>query len=253
MFRYFSLILSILAGLNPDIPMAAGGTTTGHERECVILLHGIGRSKSSMGRIEAFLSARGYRVVNFDYPSTRESIERIADTFIPKAIAQCRVDPTDKIHFVTHSLGGIIVRQYLQSNTLPEGSRVVMLAPPNHGSELTDYFETFCFYKWIYGPAGQELGTDPESTPNRLKPIDIEVGILAGNRSMNPIFSPIIPGPDDGRVSVDHTTMAEMTDFLVIPTSHNGIVSNAAALKQVAHFLEHGKFDHRGDGPDPKP
>ena len=206
-----------------------------------------------MGRLEAFLSARGYRVVNFDYPSTRESIERIADTFIPKAIAQCRVDPTDKIHFVTHSLGGIIVRQYLQSNTLPEGSRVVMLAPPNHGSELTDYFETFCFYKWIYGPAGQELGTDPESTPNRLKPIDIEVGILAGNRSMNPIFSPIIPGPDDGRVSVDHTTMAEMTDFLVIPTSHNGIVSNPAALKQVAHFLEHGKFDHRGDGPDPKP
>jgi hypothetical protein len=201
-----------------------------------------------MDQVEAFLVKQGYRVVNFHYPSTTESTESIAEVHIPKAISKCRMNPTDKIHFVTHSLGGIVARQYLQSNTLPEGSRLVMLAPPNHGTVLTDFFKNLFFYRWMYGPAGQELGTDPGSTPNRLKPIDVEVGIIAGNKSINPIFSPFIPGPDDGRVSVEDTTIPEMEDFVVIPSSHSFIVTNPLALKQIAHFLEHGQFDRSEDG-----
>jgi hypothetical protein len=221
------------------------------KNECVILLHGIGDSKSSMEKVEAHLLEKGYRVINFTYPSTTESIEHIADVDIPEAISQCRASPADKIHFVTHSLGGIVARQYLQSNALPEGSRLVMLAPPNQGSEIVDYVKGFFLYEWTHGPAGQELGTDPESTPNKLQPVEVEVGIIAGGESINPLFSAFIPGPDDGRVSIQHTTLEEMDDFVVIPSSHSFIVNNSSALKQVVYFLEHGKFDHSEE--DTKP
>jgi hypothetical protein len=253
MLRFFALIVTFYMMLIPNILVASEPTTMNRKNECVILLHGIGDSKSSMEKIEAYLLEKGYRVVNFTYPSTSESIEHIADAYIPEAISQCRVNPTGKIHFVTHSLGGIIARQYLQSNALPEGSRFVMLAPPNQGSEIVDYVKGLFLYEWTHGPAGQELGTDPESTPNKLQPVKVEVGIIAGGKSINPLFSAFIPGPDDGRVSIQHTTLEEMDDFVVIPSSHSFIVNNSSALKQVAHFLEYGKFDHSEEDSKPGP
>ena len=252
-FGYFAFVLGFLLALPPILPLTAHGSEGDHDKECVILLHGMGRSKSSMEEVEAFLLDKGYQVVNFDYPSTTESIERLANIHIPKAISQCRETAAGKIHFVTHSLGGIVARQYLQANALPKGSRMVMMAPPNHGSELVDYFKGFFFYKWIYGPAGQELGTDPESLPNRLQPIEIEVGIIAGNKSINPVFSPFIPGTDDGRVSVERTKLTEMDDFVVVPSSHSFIVTNPLALRQVTHFLKHGQFDHSEEAVDGGP
>lgn len=244
MFRNVIIIVCVFVGLIPKNLMATEPTPTSHERECVILLHGMGKSPSSMHKIETYLSSKGYKTVNLGYPSTSESIERIAEVHIPNAVAICRLSPVDKIHFVTHSLGGIIVRQYLQSNSLPEGSRLVMLAPPNRGSEVVDYLKDFFAYKWIHGPPGQELGTNPESTPNKLKLIDIDVGIITGDKSINPIFSGLIPGPDDGRVSVERAKLEGMTDFLVISSTHTSIVRKPDVLKQVAYFLEYGKFDH---------
>jgi len=122
-----------------------------------------------------------------------------------------------------------------------------MLAPPNRGSEVVDYVKDFFAYKWIHGPPGQELGTNPESALNKLKPIDIEVGVIAGDKSLNPIFSALIPGPDDGRVSVERAKLEEMTDFLVVSSTHTYITKNPAVLIQVPYFLEHGKFDHSQD------
>jgi hypothetical protein len=197
-----------------------------------------------MHDLETYLSDKGYKTINFAYPSTTESIERIAEVYLPRAIAQCEDSAVQKIHFVTHSLGGIIVRQYLQNNSLPEGSRLVMLAPPNQGTEVVDHFKDFFVYQWIHGPPGQELGTDPESTPNRLKPIDIEVGIIAGDMTLNPLLSSLIPGPDDGKVSVERAKLDEMTDFLVVPSTHTFIMTNPSVMGQVDHFLVHGKFDH---------
>jgi hypothetical protein len=245
MSRDLIIIICIFIALIPSTLMAA--TPVSHEKECVILLHGMGKSPASMNKIEAYLAGKGYRIVNLGYPSTDESIERIAEVYIADAVAKCQPGPLYKIHFVTHSLGGIIVRQYLQANSLPEGSRLVMLAPPNQGTEVVDYVKDFFAYRWIHGPTGQELGTNPESAPNRMKPIDIEVGIIAGDQSLNPIFSALIPGPDDGRVSVERAKLEEMTDFLVISSTHTSILKNSAVLKQIAYFLEHGKFDHSTD------
>lgn len=199
-----------------------------------------------MNKLESYLQSSGYVTVNLPYPSTSESIEQLAKVHIPQAVCLCRKNPVHKIHFVTHSLGGIVLRQFLQDNAkaIPSGSRLVMLAPPNKGSEVADFMKGFFIYKWIEGPAGQELGTGPESVPNRLKPIDVQVGIIAGDRSLNPVFSAIIPGPDDGKVAVERTKLEEMSDFLVISSTHTFIMRNPNVLRQVVHFLEHGRFDH---------
>jgi triacylglycerol lipase len=213
--------------------------------ECVILLHGMGRTKFSMFKLEEYLSRSNYRVVNFGYPSTDETIEQIARTRIPDAVAQCQDTSTKKIHFVTHSLGGVIVRQYLQTHTLPVGSRVVMLSPPNQGSEIPDHFKNSFWYRWSTGPAGQQLTTDKDSLPNRLKLINVEVGVIAGTKSIEPWFSSVIPGKDDGKVSVKRTQLDEMKDFLAVPHTHTFIMWSSEVLRQIENFLKHGKFDYR--------
>lgn len=253
MGRHLAIGFSVFMGLILNIQATAGSTTSIHEKECVVLLHGLARTASSMDALETYLSGKGYKMVNFAYPSTSESIERIAEVYVPEALARCQSSPVDKIHFVTHSLGGIIVRQYLQTNTLPQGSRLVMLAPPNQGSEVVDYLKDFFAFQWTHGPPGQELGTNPESTPNRLRPINVEVGVIAGDTSLNPIFSTLIPGPDDGKVSVERAKLAEMTDFLVVSSTHTFIMRNPTVLAQVVHFLEHGRFDHSQEQPESQP
>jgi pimeloyl-ACP methyl ester carboxylesterase len=211
--------------------------------ECVVLLHGLARSPSSMATLENYLSKKGYSVVNCGYPSTRYDVQYLAETYIPRMIRQCGANGNEKIHFVTHSMGGIIVRQYLQDHQLPAGSRVVMISPPNKGSSLVDAFGDWFFFKWINGPAGKTLGTAPASLPNRLAPVDAEIGIITGSRSFNPLYSWIIPGEDDGKVAVQKAKLAEMRDFLVLPHSHTFIMKSDEVCRQVAAFLENGRFD----------
>jgi pimeloyl-ACP methyl ester carboxylesterase len=216
-------------------------------REWVILLHGLGRFKQSMSMIEKHLRSLGYSTINLAYPSTTKSIETIAETHLAAAIQNCEERRAGKIHFVGHSLGGIIVRQYLQRHSVPAGSRLVMLSPPNQGSELVDLLMQIpLLYQWVTGPAGQELGRGPNSVVHRLKPVGIEIGVIAGNLSINLLFSAFLDGPDDGTVSVKSTMLPEMRDFLSVPNIHTFIMRDPLVMRQVAHFLKHGRFDHGG-------
>jgi len=207
----------------------------------VILLHGMARTSRSMWWMSRALKQAGYQAINLDYPSTRHNIQRLANKPVHSAVQQ--LHKAERIHFVTHSLGGILVRHYLQTYTLPKGSRIVMLAPPNHGSEVTDRLINWKPYQWLNGPAGQQLGTNSNSVPNQLKPIDIEVGIITGNKSTNPLFSSWIPGQDDGKVSVNSAKLNGLKDFLVVPTGHTFIMNNANVIAQTLYFLENGCFD----------
>jgi hypothetical protein len=211
--------------------------------EQVILLHGLCRTSASMGRMEEALTQAGYQVENVDYPSRTARVQQLADNVIGRALAECQRDGATRIDFVTHSLGGILVRSYLARHSLPTLGRVVMLAPPNQGSEVVDKLGGWLLFKWINGPAGNELGTDTDSSPNQLGPLNYPVGIIAGDRSINWINSMLIPGRDDGKVSVERTKLAGMSDHIVIHTAHPFIMMNREAIRQTIQFLRTGAFD----------
>jgi len=211
--------------------------------EEVILLHGLCRTSHSMAKMERTLTEAGYQVRNVDYPSRKASIQQLADDAIGKAVGDSQRNGAAKIHFVTHSLGGILVRSYLARHSIPSLGRVVMLAPPNQGSEVVDKLGRLFLFKWINGPAGSELGTGTNSTPNRLGPATYPVGVIAGDRSINWINSLLITGRDDGKVSIERTRLAGMSDHIVIHTAHPFIIRNREAIRQTIQFLRTGGFD----------
>ncbi len=210
--------------------------------DCVILLHGLARSDSSMSKIEKALEKENYEVVNTAYDSRENDIKTLADDVLPKAIEKC--DKEAKVSFVTHSMGGILVRQYLSANKIKQLKYVVMLGPPNHGSEVVDKLKNVPGFKAINGPAGLQLGTGEMSMPNTLGPANFNLGIIAGTRSINLILSTMIPNPDDGKVSVQSTKLAGMNDHIAMPVTHPFMMKNKKVISQVLYYLKHGKFDH---------
>lgn len=243
MNRYTVLFIIFLVLISIVCEQKAIARPEKGKTEYVLILHGMGRTRFSMRKVAKFLEDRGYKTMNISYPSTSEPIPVIADTHVKEAIETCVKQGASKVHVVTHSLGGIVIRQYLQANSLPEGSRVVMLGPPNKGSEMADFLMDSFLYKWVMGDAGQCLGTSEDSYVNMLGPVDEEIGVIAGTRTVDPIGSFLIPGPDDGKVSVESTMLDEMTDFICIPKSHPFMASSKTIMHQIEYFLENGKFD----------
>lgn len=210
--------------------------------DCVVLLHGLARTSKSMTKLVPAFEASSYRVANVDYPSREKPIEELAEIAVQKGVDQCGVDAEEQIHFVTHSLGGILLRYYLTHNQLPQLGRVVMLAPPNKGSEVVDKLGKVPGYYWLNGPAGLQLGTDAGSIPSSLGPVTYPVGIVAGTRTINYLLSQFLPNPDDGKVSVKNTRVEGMADFIKLPVSHPFIMRDDSAIQQARAFIENGEF-----------
>jgi pimeloyl-ACP methyl ester carboxylesterase len=210
------------------------------QNECVVLLHGLGRTHISMLQLKLALSS-DFSVVNLSYPSTKKTIEELVYV-VEEGLSQCRKQQPSRIHFVTHSMGGILVRKYFQDKAPSDVGRVVMLAPPNHGSEIANHYRDTWWYKLLTGPAGQELGTEQTSVPNSLKPISLEIGVIAGTRSSDPWFSGVIEGSDDGKVSTASAGLEEMKDFLLVQKGHTFMTNSFEVIEQVRHFLKSGQF-----------
>jgi pimeloyl-ACP methyl ester carboxylesterase len=202
--------------------------------EGVVLLHGLARTPRSMARIERDLMQAGYVVALSEgvFDRIRESAPLRACT---------------RVHFVTHSMGGIVLRDMVSKHRIERLGRVVMLGPPNQGSELVDRLGSWRLFRWINGPAGQQLGTGPDLLPNRLGPVDFELGVIAGDRSINWINSGMIPGADDGKVSVERTKIAGMKDHLVVHTTHPTMLSHRTVISAVRRFLKTGAFRDVGE------
>ncbi|MFQ5636025.1 MAG: lipase family alpha/beta hydrolase [Gammaproteobacteria bacterium] len=211
--------------------------------ECVILLHGLNRTPASMEKIAASLEDSGYRVANVGYPSREYPIEKLAPLAVDKGLSACRSQlDRGTIHLVTHSLGGILVRQYLSAHEIERLGRVVMLAPPNQGSHAVDVWRGVPGFDWVTGQATHQLGKGEESVPLKLGPPDFELGIIAGDRTFNPIISAVLENPDDGKVTVDDTRLDGMADFRVVPASHAFIMRKDEVIRLIKAFLASGSF-----------
>lgn len=210
-------------------------------QEQVVLLHGMWRDANAMKQIEHFFIDNGYKVSSLSYPSNDHDVETLVENFLHPQIQEIQANHQGKIHFVTHSMGGILVRYYLKNYEIDVG-RVVMIAPPNHGSELTDVFEDSKWVTNLTGPAGSQLSTAEDSWVNRLGAVDFELGVVAGNYNTNWITAWLLPGQDDGVVTIENTKVEGMKDFLVVPEKHYKMRRAKIVMQQAAYFLKNGNF-----------
>jgi pimeloyl-ACP methyl ester carboxylesterase len=208
----------------------------------VVLLHGISRTSRSFRKMQIAVEAAGFATLNLGYASRRKPLEALA-TDIHPAIAHFAGGIEGPVHFVGHSMGGLLARVYLARHRPAWLGRVVMLGTPNGGSELADRWKNAFAYRAWFGPAGQQLGTVRDAAVGALlPPVDYPLGVIAGNRSIDPVASAFLPKPHDGRVSVENTKLAGMVDHLVIGTSHPWLPRNAVAIEQTIAFLRDGRF-----------
>ena len=210
-------------------------------RDRVILLHGIVRRARSLRKMETALQSSGFITLNLDYASRKKSLEELADDIHP-AIERF-IGDAQAVHFVCHSMGGLLARVYVGKYRPRQLGRVVMLGAPNGGSEIADRLARYRAYRMMFGPAGQQLGTRRTPAIEALMPpVDYPVGIIAGNRSVDPISGMWLPKPHDGRVSVKNTELEGMTDHIVLPVAHPWLPRDGRVIAQTRAFLQNGKF-----------
>lgn len=215
---------------------------TTYASECVVLLHGLARTSASMEDLETSFEQAGFTVANIDYPSRKHTIEDLAEIAVGNGLKTCEKHKPNKIHFVTHSLGGILIRQYLTTHRIENLGRTVMLGPPNKGSEVVDKLKNVPGFRFINGPAGLQLGTGSQSVPESLGPANFEVGIISGTRSINLFLSMLIPSTDDGKVSIESAHLENEKAFLEMPVTHPFMMKNTKVIDNVIHFIQHGAF-----------
>ncbi|MDG1463077.1 MAG: alpha/beta hydrolase [Gammaproteobacteria bacterium] len=195
-----------------------------------------------MSKLAGSLSADGYQVINVDYPSTDFPIEELAATYISPAIEQCSA--YSEVNFVTHSMGAILLRYWLKNSASVEIRRIVMLGPPNSGSQLVDKLDGVPGFFFLNGPAGLQLCTGADCMPKTLGRIEHETGVIAGSASFNPLYSSMLAGDDDGKVAIESARLEGMTDFIVLHHTHTWMMRASPVIEQVKYFLANGRFNH---------
>lgn len=216
--------------------------TASDSSECVVLLHGLNRSWRAMRPMAEALQEAGFTTTNVDYPSQSGTIEEIAPVAVGLGLHDCRETGATRIHFVTHSLGGILLRYQNKHDPIRDLGRVVMLGPPNQGSEIIDKTRDWPGFEMLSGDVGAELGTDAGGMPALLGPVDFELGVIAGTGTINIFASAMLPDPDDGKVSVASTKVDGMDDFLLVGNSHHYITRSEVVIRNTESFLRNGRF-----------
>jgi len=243
------MLLLLLCGV--VVTISAATTPASNSQPVVVVIHGLGLGEWAMQRVANALTEADYRVVNLSYKSRKVPLEELVSTWLPDQLELHEIsfgadDPP--VHFVTQSMGGIMLRGWLdQQPVIPANlKRVVMFAPPNQGSSLVDRIGDWRLFKLFTGVNGRRLSTQADSYPNQLGPWPVgpELGIIAGNRPLNPLFAYWTGGPSDGKVRVAETKLSGMTDHIVMPYSHTWLQYSHQPIRQVITFLATGRFNH---------
>jgi triacylglycerol lipase len=199
----------------------------------VVLLHGLGRTSWSMQQLGLALVDKGYKVININYPTKSDTIENLVENTVKNELEQKYIDKTKQINFVTHSMGGIVVRHLLENNKFEQLNKVVMLAPPNHGSDMADMWSDVEVMNHVLGPALKQLTTDETSFVNTMAPPEYEVGVIVGE--------------NDEKVSPEKAMLENMTDYFVVQKKeHTYIMNDPDVIRAVIRFLENGEFSAPG-------
>jgi triacylglycerol esterase/lipase EstA (alpha/beta hydrolase family) len=217
--------------------------TTRIGREGVVLLHGIGCTSLTMRKLERSLQRAGLATLNLTYASRKKPLEALAEDIHP-AVAKFGQAIPGPLHFVGHSMGGLLARVYVANHRPPQLGRVVMLGTPNGGSEVADLVQRLSLYRSFYGPAGLQLKTQQDDTLTSLPALDYAVGVVAGTRALDPIaWLFVLPRPNDGRVSVARSKLGGMADHITIKATHTGLPRHPVAISQTIVFLAEGRFN----------
>jgi pimeloyl-ACP methyl ester carboxylesterase len=208
--------------------------------EYVIVLHGILLNANHMKVLASYIGAKGYSVININYPSTQKNLEELVESVWIDISSQ--LIENKPVHFICYSMGGLLVRAMLNKYRPLMLGRVVLIGTPNNGSEIADFFKNNWFYKKIFGPAGQQLITDQSNIKHLFGIIDYDLGIIAGSMSLDPICSRLIKEKNDGKVSINSTKLAGMKDHIIIKSSHMFLPYSKQVLSQTVYFLQHGSF-----------
>jgi pimeloyl-ACP methyl ester carboxylesterase len=209
-----------------------------------VLLHGIGMQGYVMKRLENALTTAGYRVVNVSYPSREMPFEKLAGEYLPAQLLAHDVARAPRLNFVTHSMGSLLVRKLIQEARPANLGRVVMIGPPNHGSTAADEAKQSALLSEFMGENLARLGTGENSIVSTLGPANFEVGIIAGEVAINPVFGDVLQGKNDGAVTVESAKLEGMRDFIVVPYSHTVMLWRDEVITQAVTFLREGKFTH---------
>ena len=210
------------------------------DAETVVFIHGLQRTGFSMVRLERVFRNAGYRTVVCSYSSAYHIATISTNLF--NGLAPLVADAPE-VHFVTHSMGGIILRDGLARNALPNAAigNAVMLAPPNRGAELIDKFADTPGFGAVWGAAGRGLRSGPDSVPARLPPVDFRCGVIAATRSASPL-SLFIPGRDDGKVSISSTYAPGIAAHVSMPANHLLMTFFDSVGLETLHFIRNGRF-----------
>ena len=219
-----------------DIPMRQPGDP---HSEAVVLLHGWYSSPIPMKRLEWALRREGYQVFNPAYRSIRVPLATLASEYLPDYLQRNIPDSLRRIHFVTHSMGGLLLRGTLAEHRPSNLGRVVFLGTPHHGSEAADFWSKSALCRWLAGPNLESLQTGLAGYSVKLGPADYEALVIAGDRPLSPFWSPL-PAPHDGKVSVASTRLAGSARHVVVPHTHVALPLRTEIIRQVVQFLREG-------------
>lgn len=240
MNNFFELVLDKIFGKKTSHLKYVNANS---KRDYVIILHGLNRTSWSMSKIANTLSDQGYSVINLSYPSRKYNIDTLAMSFLDKIVNTYCINKNKKIHFVTHSLGGIILRRYLQKKPILNIGRTVMITPPNHGTKIVDFLKkTPFFIKWILGKAGKQLGKKNSILSKLPKKANFELAVIAATKSYNPFSGIIFKAKNDGTISVNDTKLLGMKEFIEVDTTHCTAPRNDEVIKHTVSFIHYGYF-----------
>lgn len=221
--------------------------------EVTLLIHGILRHSRSLGKVQTALEKAGLQPEPFDYPSTKAPLDSAVD-YLASTLENLGPEVT-RINIVVHSMGGLLVRTYLKQygeKADPRIHRLVMMGTPNHGAQMATILRDLGAFKMIFGPAGQQLVDAEDGFISELPTPPFEFAVIAGSRGNSKGWNPLIPGDDDGTVTVESTRLPGAKDFRTFVTSHALMLFRRDVADAAVRFIQTGSL-HEDGHCDPVP